>query len=45
VEVQGTAEGQPFSREEMDGLMDLAWKGIGEFLTLQVAALREGRGG
>ena len=42
VEVQGTAEGRPFSREEMEKLLDLAWKGIGELLTAQTAALREG---
>lgn len=35
VEVQGTAEGQPFTREQMDQLMDLAEKGIGELLEMQ----------
>ena len=34
VEVQGTAEGQPFSREELDALVDLGLAGIAE-LTLQ----------
>jgi len=28
VEVQGTAEGEPFSREAMDGMLDLAVLGI-----------------
>lgn len=35
VEVQGTAEGQPFSRAEMDRLMDLAEKGIQELMQAQ----------
>jgi len=28
IEVQGTAEGKTFSRQQMDGMMDLAEKGI-----------------
>jgi ribonuclease PH len=39
VEVQGTAEGTPFSREEMDGLLRLAEGGIRELLEAQKAAL------
>jgi len=39
VEVQGTAEGQPFAREQMDGLLDLAGDGIRELLALQECAL------
>jgi ribonuclease PH len=35
VEVQGTAEGQAFGRQEMDALLDLAYQGIGRLLTLQ----------
>jgi ribonuclease PH len=35
VEVQGTAEGQPFSRAEMNALLALAEKGIGELMVLQ----------
>ena len=35
VEVQGTAEGMAFSRSELDTLIDLAAKGIGELLALQ----------
>lgn len=34
VEVQGTAEGQPFSRDELDALVDLGLAGIAE-LTIQ----------
>jgi ribonuclease PH len=40
VEVQGTAEGVPFSRAEMDALLALAAKGIGELVAAQVAALK-----
>jgi ribonuclease PH len=39
VEVQGTAEGRPFSRAAMDDLIDLARKGIGELFEKQAAAL------
>jgi ribonuclease PH len=39
VEVQGTAEGAPFSRAEMDALLGLAGKGIGELVELQRRAL------
>lgn len=35
VEVQGTAEGAPFSRSELDSLLDLAAKGIAEIHDLQ----------
>ncbi|MDW7650915.1 MAG: ribonuclease PH [Bacillota bacterium] len=35
VEVQGTAEGNPFSRETMDSMMDLAAKGIAEIVEYQ----------
>lgn len=35
VEVQGTAEGEPFSQEKFDELMGLARKGIGELVSLQ----------
>ncbi len=40
VEVQGTAEGAPFSRAEMDALLALADKGIRELNALQRLALR-----
>ncbi len=39
IEVQGTAEGAAFSRAEMDALLGLADKGIGELIALQRAAL------
>jgi len=40
VEVQGTAEGVPFTRKEMDELLRLAEKGIGELVALQTKALQ-----
>ena len=39
VEVQGTAEGTPFTRAEMDALLGLADQGIRELVALQRAAL------
>ncbi|AUM01101.1 ribonuclease PH [Zoogloeaceae bacteirum Par-f-2] len=39
VEVQGTAEGAPFSRAEFDALLDLAEHGIGRLIEIQRAAL------
>jgi ribonuclease PH len=39
VEVQGTAEGKPFSREEMDTLLELARQGITSLLAAQKRAL------
>lgn len=39
VEVQGTAEGNPFSRSEMDELLDLAEHGLQELFALQRAAI------
>ena len=41
VEVQGTAEGTPFSRSELDDLLGLAEQGIGEIFALQRAVLAE----
>jgi len=41
VEIQGTAEAEPFSRDELDALMALASKGIGELVTAQKEALEE----
>jgi len=40
VEVQGTAEGQPFSREELDRLVDLGLEGIVTLTDIQHATLR-----
>jgi ribonuclease PH len=39
VEVQGTAEGAPFDRGQLDALLDLAATGIGELTEIQRAAL------
>ncbi|HEY7774899.1 MAG TPA: ribonuclease PH [Kineobactrum sp.] len=39
MEVQGTAEGQPFARAEMDAMLDLAADGITQLLALQKQAL------
>jgi ribonuclease PH len=39
VELQGTAEGEPFTREQMDGLIELANKGIDELIAMQKEAL------
>ena len=41
IEVQGTAEGAPFSRKELDSLLGLAEKGIQELVALQKKALAE----
>jgi ribonuclease PH len=40
VEVQGTAEGHPFSREEMDTLLELAKNGISQLVEMQRKALQ-----
>ncbi|MFW6036042.1 MAG: ribonuclease PH [Halothermotrichaceae bacterium] len=39
IEVQGTAEKEPFSRDEMDTLIDFAEKGIGDLIKLQKKSL------
>ncbi len=39
IEVQGTAEGSPFSREQMDDLLALAKKGIAELVVHQRQAI------
>jgi ribonuclease PH len=41
VEVQGTAEGSPFTRAQMSALLDLASSGIAELIRLQRSALAE----
>jgi ribonuclease PH len=41
IELQGTAEGHAFRRDELDGLLVLAEKGIRELLALQQAALAQ----
>jgi len=35
IELQGTAEGEPFTRKVLDELLGLAYKGIGELLVMQ----------
>jgi ribonuclease PH len=39
VEVQGTAEGKPFTRAELDAMLDLASSGIRQLIAAQRAAL------
>jgi ribonuclease PH len=41
VEVQGTAEGAPFSRAQVDELLALASRGIAELISLQRKALAQ----
>jgi ribonuclease PH len=40
VEVQGTAEGAPFSREDLDGMVTLAAAGIGRLTEIQREAVK-----
>lgn len=42
VEVQGTAEGKPFSRQQLNELIDLAAKGIDELIALQKNIIGDG---
>ena len=39
VEIQGTAEGEPFKRNEMNAMLDLAQEGIDMLISKQKAAL------
>jgi ribonuclease PH len=41
VEVQGTAEGEPFDRARLDGMLDLAASGIEQLIAMQRAVLAE----
>lgn len=41
VEVQGTAEGEPFDRALLDGMLDLASSGIEQLVAMQRAVLAE----
>jgi len=41
IEVQGTAEGAPFQRAELDALLDLAQAGIGQLVARQKQAINE----
>jgi len=40
IEVQGTAEGRPFSKADFDQVLDLALRGIAQLIEAQRAALR-----
>ena len=40
VEIQGTAEGEPFDRDAMNAMLDLAANGIAELLAMQTKALK-----
>lgn len=40
IEIQGTAEGHPFLRSELNAMLDLAGKGISELHKIQDAALK-----
>jgi ribonuclease PH len=39
IEVQGTAEGEPFSFEELDEMLNIAKHGLRELFDIQKAAL------
>jgi ribonuclease PH len=39
VEIQGTAEGEPFSRDAMNAMLDLAAQGINQLIIKQNEAL------
>jgi ribonuclease PH len=41
IEVQGTAEGHPFSRSELDSLLALAADGVDQLIAAQKAAIAE----
>src|SRR6266511_5259694 len=41
IEVQGTAEGSPFTREEMDNLLELGKRGIEQLIRLQRQAIEQ----
>jgi ribonuclease PH len=41
VEIQGTAEGEPFTRDAMQAMLDLASSGIAELLAIQQVALKK----
>lgn len=40
VEIQGTAEGKPFSRENLQKMLDIAWEGLQELFQAQREALK-----
>jgi ribonuclease PH len=40
IELQGTAEREPFNRDQLNAMLDLAERGIGQFFSLQRNALK-----
>ena len=40
IEVQGTAEGHPYNRDELNAMLELAEKGINELFELQLNAIK-----
>jgi ribonuclease PH len=43
IEVQGTAEGAPFSKEDLDKLLQYAQKGVNELIKLQKEAIENAK--
>ena len=41
IEIQGTAEGEPFSQAQLQELLELAEKGLRQLFAAQNAALQE----
>ena len=41
VEIQGTAEGEPFGRDQMQAMLDLATRGIAQLVEAQKARARD----
>lgn len=41
IEVQGTAEGAPFSRKELDSILDAGWEALQELFKMQRRALEQ----
>jgi len=44
VEVQGTAEREPFTRAQLDAMLRLGEQGIRELFALQLSTLRQAQG-
>jgi ribonuclease PH len=44
VEIQGTAESEPFSEAQMNEMIDAATKGIGDLVTIQRGAIEQALG-
>jgi ribonuclease PH len=44
IEIQGTAEREPFNREQMNEMLELAEKGIGQLFTIQRYAINGNQG-